>query len=143
MEVSVETLRHWLQELGGAWKRAKLTAQDEEPARVTKLARIRLAVEQLRAGGALVFADELDIHLLPKLGYPWRPKGEQVPGPTPGTKEKRSLAGALEVTPGTIPFRGRDFTPQGASQNFLSVSDCPCLVATAPVRSGPAGGDAD
>jgi inorganic pyrophosphatase len=40
------------------------------------------------------------------------------------------------------PFRGRDFTLQGASQNFLSVSDCPRFVAMAPVRSGPAGGDA-
>jgi DDE superfamily endonuclease len=35
---------------------------------VEKLARIRLAVEQLRAGVALFFADELDIHLLPQVG---------------------------------------------------------------------------
>ena len=31
------------------------------------------------------------------------PKGEQVEGMTPGTNEKRYLAGALELTTGTIP----------------------------------------
>jgi hypothetical protein len=66
--VSAETLRHWLHELGGEWKRAKVAAKDDDPQRVEKLARIRLAFEQLRAGMALFFADELDISLLPKVG---------------------------------------------------------------------------
>jgi transposase len=100
--VSTETMRHWLHELGWAWKRAKVTAKDDDPERVTKLARIRLAFEQLRAGAALFFADELDINLLPKLGYQWMPKGEQVEVLTPGTNEKRYLAGALDLTTGTI-----------------------------------------
>jgi transposase len=101
--VSAETLRSWLHELGWEWKRAKVTAKDDDPDRVRKLARIRLAVEQLRAGAALFFADELDINLLPKVGYQWMPKGEQVKVLTPGTNEKRSLAGALDLTTGTIP----------------------------------------
>lgn len=100
--VSAETLRSWLQELGWEWKRAKLRAKDDDPQRVEKLARIRLAFEQLRAGAALFFADELDINLLPKVGYQWMPKGEQVEVLTPGTNEKRYLAGALDITTGTI-----------------------------------------
>jgi hypothetical protein len=100
--VSAETLRSWLQELGWEWKRAKLRAKDDDPQRVEKLARIRVAFEQLRAGAALFFADELDINLLPKVGYPWMPKGEQVEVLTPGTNEKRYLAGALDITTGTI-----------------------------------------
>jgi hypothetical protein len=48
-----------------------------------------------------------------------------------------------KLLPPSLPFKGRDFKPQGAPQNFLSVSDCPGFVALAPVRSGPAGGDAD
>ena len=67
-----------------------------------KLARIRCAFEQLRAGAALFLADELDIHLLPKGGYQWVPKGTQVAVLTPGTNEKRYLGGALEITTGTI-----------------------------------------
>jgi putative transposase len=102
IEVSAETMRHWLHELGWEWKRAKVVAKDDDPYRVEKLARIRLAFEQLRAGVALFFADELDINLLPKVGYQWMPKGEQVKVLTPGTNEKRSLAGALDLTTGTI-----------------------------------------
>lgn len=100
--VSGETVRRWLHELGWEWKRAKLRAKDDDPERVEKLARIRFAFEQLRAGAALFFADELDIHLLPKVGYQWMPKGEQVEVLTPGTNEKRYLAGALEITTGAI-----------------------------------------
>lgn len=102
IRVSAETMRHWLHELGWEWKRAKVAAKDDDPQRVEKLARIRLAFEQLRAGVALFFADELDISLLPKVGYQWMRKGEQVEVMTPGTNEKRYLAGALELTTGTI-----------------------------------------
>lgn len=100
--VSGETVRRGLQELGWVWKRAKLRAKDDDPQRVEKLARIRYAFEQLRAGVALFFADELDISLLAKVGYQWMPKGEQVEVLTPGTNEKRHLAGALNLTTGTI-----------------------------------------
>lgn len=100
--VSGETVRRWLHKLGWEWKRAKLRAKDDDPQRVEKLARIRLAFEQLGAGTALFFADELDSHLLPKVGYQWMPKGEQVEVWTPGTKEKRYLAGALDITTGEI-----------------------------------------
>jgi transposase len=101
MVVSAETVRRWLHALGWEWKRAKLAAKDDDPQRVEKLARIRYACEQLRAGTALFFADELDISLLPKVGYQWMPKGAQVEVLTPGTNEKRYLAGALDLLTGT------------------------------------------
>jgi transposase len=100
--VSGETVRRWLHELGWVWKRAKLRAKDDDPQRVEKLARIRDAFEQVRAGVALFFADELDISLLAKVGSQWMPKGEQVEVMTPGTNEKRHLAGALNIITGTI-----------------------------------------
>jgi hypothetical protein len=100
--VSAETVRRWLRELDWVWKRAKLIAKDDDPQRVEKLARIRVAWEQVGAGVALFFADELDISLLPKVGYQWMPKGAQVEVLTPGTNEKRYLAGALDIATGTI-----------------------------------------
>jgi transposase len=100
--VSGETVRRWLHELGWEWKRAKLSAKDDDPKRGEKLARIRLAFEQLRTGMALFFAEELDINLLPKVGYQWMPTGEQVEVRTPGTNEKRYLAGALDISTGKI-----------------------------------------
>jgi transposase len=100
--VSAETIRRWVHAVDWEWKRAKLSAKEDDPERVEKLARIRYAFEQLRAGGALFFADELDIHRLPKGGYQGMPKGTQVEVMTPGTNEKRYLGGALNLTTGTI-----------------------------------------
>jgi transposase len=100
--VSAETVRRWLHALNWEWKRTKLVAKDDDPQRVEKLARIRLAFEQLWAGAALFFADELDLSLLPKVGYQWMPKGAQVEVMTPGTNEKRYLAGALDIATGTL-----------------------------------------
>jgi transposase len=105
VQVSAETVRRWLHELGGVWKRAKLAAKDNDPQRVEKLARIRHTIEQLPARAALFFADELDISLLPKVGYQWMPKGEQLEVLTPGTNEKRYLAGAWDLRRGTIIHR--------------------------------------
>jgi transposase len=99
--VSAETVRRWLHALDWEWKRAKLVAKDDDSQRVEKLGRIRRAFEQLRAGMALFFTDELDISLLPKVGYQWMPKGTQVEVMTPGTNEKRYLAGALNISTGT------------------------------------------
>jgi transposase len=39
--VSAETRRRWLHEVGWVWKRAQLVAKDDDPQRVTRLARIR------------------------------------------------------------------------------------------------------
>ncbi len=105
VQVSSETMRRWLHELGWVWKRAKLTAKDDDPQRVEKLARIRWVCERLPARAALFFADELDMPLLPKVGYQWMPKGEQVEVLTPGTNEKRYLAGALDMRTGVILHR--------------------------------------
>jgi len=100
LTVSAETMRRSLHEVGGVWKRAKLVAQDDDPHRVHRLARIRYLFEQLKVCGAMVFADELDIHLLPKVGSAWMPKGTQVEVMTPGQHAKYYLAGALDLTTG-------------------------------------------
>lgn len=102
IRVSAETARRWVQELGWVWKRASLVAKDTDPKRVGKLARIRMAFEGLKLRQALLFADELDIHLLPKVGYQWTPKGERVEVMTPGTNQKNYLAGALDIQSGQM-----------------------------------------
>jgi transposase len=100
--VSAETMRRWLHELGWVWKRAKLVAKDDDPHRIDRLARIRWVFEQLKLGEAMLFADELDIHLLPKVGCAWMPQGSQLAVMTPGQNQKYYLAGALDVTTGTL-----------------------------------------
>jgi putative transposase len=100
--VSAWTVRRWLHALGWVWKRAKPGAQDKDPQRVERLARIRWQAEHLPAHEGLVFADELAIPLLPKVGAAWMPKGSQEAIMTPGQNEKHSLAGALHLATGTI-----------------------------------------
>lgn len=102
IEVSTATTRRWLHELGWIWKRAKLVAKDDDPQRTAKLARIRFCLENLARRAALVFADELDIHLLPKVGYQWMEKGKAVEVVTPGQNQKRYLAGALDHITGRV-----------------------------------------
>jgi putative transposase len=102
LTMSAETMRRWVHEVGWVWKRAKLVAKDDDPHRVERLARIRFVYEQLQLWEAMVFADELDIHLLPKVGYAWMPQGTQVEVMTPGTNEKHYLAGALDLATGTL-----------------------------------------
>lgn len=102
LTVSAETMRRWLHEIGWVWKRAKLVAKDDDPQRVDCLARIRWVYEPLRLWEAMVFADELDIHVLPKVGYAWMPQGTQVEVMTPGQNAKHYLAGALDLATGTL-----------------------------------------
>jgi putative transposase len=102
LTVSTSTMRRWLHWLGWVWKRAQLVARDDDPERIEKLARIRHTCETLRKRAIMLFADELDIHLLPKVGYQWMPQGETVKLRTPGQNQKHYLAGALELKTGRL-----------------------------------------
>jgi transposase len=100
--VAAETMRRWLHEVDGVWKRPKLVAQDDDPRRVERLARSRVTCEQLKRSEAMICADALDIHLLPKVGCAWMPNGMHRTVMTPGTHAKRSLAGALDLATGAL-----------------------------------------
>src|SRR5438876_420833 len=102
MEGSAETVRRWLHEIGWVWKRAKLVAKDDDPHRIERVARLRFHHEHLQAHAMMVCADELDRHLLPKVGAAWMPHGTQGEGMTPGKNEKHSLAGALHLATGKL-----------------------------------------
>lgn len=68
------------------------------PARKTRrLNELRRLVEGLSQRDVLVYEDEVDVHLNPKIGLDWMGKGQQKEVMTPGRNEKRYLAGALDV----------------------------------------------
>jgi transposase len=98
--VSAATVRRWLHEIGWVWQRAKLVAQDDGPHRIERLARIRFVQAHVQTHEVLVFADERDIHLLPKVGAAWMLQGTQAEIMTPGINEKHSLAGVLPLATG-------------------------------------------
>ena len=121
--VSAETMRRWLHEVGWVWKRAKLVAKDDGPHRVERLARIRWVLEQLKFDEALVFADELDIHLWPKVGCAWMPKGTQLEVMTPGQNQQHYLAGALDLTTGMLHHRLGPRTTNALFRDLLTHLD--------------------
>jgi transposase len=102
VEVSHETIRRLLHQMNYVWKRARHVARDCDPERSSKLAQIRSAAEDLAADERLLFADEMDIHLLPKLGSEWTVRGEQREVMTPGKNQKRYLAAALDHETGRL-----------------------------------------
>jgi transposase len=100
--VSAETMRRGLHELDWVWKRAKLVAKDTDPQRVERLARMRFHCEHLEGRDVMECADELEIHLRPKVGYAWIPKGARECVMTPGQNTKPYLAGALNLATGKL-----------------------------------------
>lgn len=75
------------------WKKARKTRQ---------LRRIDALVGRLAKNEVAVYADEVDIHLNPKIGFDWMLRGQQKEVVTPGKNEKRYLAGAKDVRTGRI-----------------------------------------
>ena len=123
LAVSAETVRRWLHERGWVWKRAKLVAKDDDPQRIERLARIRFQHDHLRVHEVMVFADELDIHLLPKVGAAWMRQGTQDEIMTPGTNEQHYLAGALHLPTGKMLYCLGPRKNNGLFRDLLTLLD--------------------
>src|SRR5947209_1782673 len=59
--------------------------------------RLALLRATLPRGEAAFYADEVDIHLNPKVGLDWMGRGQQKDVDTPGQNQKRYVAGAWDV----------------------------------------------
>jgi hypothetical protein len=123
LAVSAWTVRRWLPEMDGVGKRATLVAKDDDPQRVERLARMRFHAEQWQAQAIMVVVDALDIHLLPKVGAAWMPKGIQLEVMTPGQNAKHSLAGALKLATGEIQHGQSALTTNALFRDLLTLLD--------------------
>jgi transposase len=79
--------------VGCPWDRAR---------RERKLRRIRRLVREVGPDEVVVYVDEVDIHLNPKIGLDWMLRGQQKEARTPGQNQKRYLAGALDARTGRL-----------------------------------------
>jgi len=73
-----------------------------------RLAAIRRAIGEMKAGEVAVYLDEIDIHLNPKIGPDWMNRGKQKEVMTPGQNTKRYICGALNATTGCIEYVARE-----------------------------------
>jgi transposase len=75
-------------------------------ARLRRLAQIRRIEQHASAEEPVLYSDEVDVHLNPKIGRDWMLRGEQRRVVTPGKNQKFYLAGALDVRSGTLHTTG-------------------------------------
>jgi transposase len=59
-------------------------------------------ITHLPADETVVFQDEVDVHLNPKIGSCWMVRGQQAEVVTPGNNDKRHLAGSLHWRTGQL-----------------------------------------
>jgi transposase len=74
--------------------------------RLRVLAAIRRLEARASADEPVLYGDEVDIHLNPKIGRDWMLRGHQRRIVTPGNNEKFYLAGALDVRTGRLHTTG-------------------------------------
>ncbi len=86
---------------------------------IRRLRRIRKLIESLPKSEVAVYADEVDVHLNPKIGYDWMLNGQQKEVVTPGQNRKRYLAGAQDVRSGCVQWVSATHKRSGLFINLL------------------------
>lgn len=81
--------------VGCPWKKSR---------RIRRIKQIERLVQTVPKDEVIVFADEVDVHLNPKIGPDYMLSGTQKTVLTPGKNEKRYLAGALNARTGKLTF---------------------------------------
>ena len=94
--ISVSAMSRLLRRTGVGLKRPKPTVGCpwKKRRRERRLREIEQLVAHLPADEVVLYLDEVDIHLNPKIGPDWTRRGRQREVLTPGCNEKRYLAGA-------------------------------------------------
>ena len=102
IRVSPETVRRGMHRREFVWRRPRPTVGPRDPEHARKLRQIQRFIGQLPANETVVFQDEVDVHLNPKIGSMWMRRGQQAEVVTPGNNEKRHLAGSLHWRTGRL-----------------------------------------
>lgn len=102
--IHASTVRRVLPTLGIVWRRARPTLNRKDPRKAEKLKAIDEALSRCDARTAVFYVDEVDIDLLPRIGFGWRRRGKNAQSAvvTPGQNEKHYVAGALHASTGKL-----------------------------------------
>lgn len=103
-KVHASTIARYLAFQRVAFNRARPILISPDPEKAAKLAAIEAVKASLAPGELLFHADEVDIHLNPKIGPQWSRKGQQPLVVTPGNNRKNYIAGALEHRTGELVY---------------------------------------
>jgi putative transposase len=100
--LSPETVRRGLHRMEFVWRRPRPVVGPYDPEHAAKQRRIQRLIANLSSDETVVFQDEVDVHLNPKIGSCWMVCGQQTEVVTPGNNEKRHLAGSLHWRTGRL-----------------------------------------
>lgn len=98
------TIARYLDSQLVAFNRARPCLISPDPDKVAKLEAIATLKLGLGPGERLFYADEVDVHLNPKIGPQWCRRGQQPMVVTPGNNRKGYIAGALEHQTGEMVY---------------------------------------
>lgn len=102
VRLSPETVRRGLHQKGFVWRRPRPIVGPRDPDHESKVRRIQRLLRHLPAEETAVFQDEVDVHLNPKIGSCWMPRGQQAEVVTPGNNDKVHIAGSLHWRTGRL-----------------------------------------
>lgn len=104
LKISVSTMTSALQQIDARLGRPKpvVVCPWHKAVKTRRLNEIGRLLEQLPDDEILVYEDEVDIHLNPKIGLDWMLRGQQKEVLTPGKNVKRYLAGSLNAVTGEL-----------------------------------------
>lgn len=99
VSVSISTVARMLGRLGMRWGTARAVVLCPWPKerKNRRMREIRRALAEMSGSDVAYYLDEVDIHLNPRIGRDWMPRGRQKTVVTPGRNQKRYLSGALAV----------------------------------------------
>lgn len=124
VRVGRETVRLWLRSAGLVWRRPRPSIRPKDPEREAKLHALRALLRSLPRDETAVFMDEVDVNLNPKVGCQWMLRGQQASVETPGTNEKRYLAGSIHWRTGRVFLtEGRPKEGRGAALFLRHLDD--------------------
>jgi len=102
IRLSAEAVRRGMHRMEFVWRRPRPVVGPRDPEYSQKLRQIQRLMGRLPSDETVVFQDEVDVHLNPKIGSCWMLRGQQAEVVTPGNNEKRHLAGSLHWRTGRL-----------------------------------------
>lgn len=102
LDVSRETIRRWLHRGAMVYRRPRPVLGPRDEHRAARLAALRELLAGLPPDETVVWQDEADINTNPEIGRMWMRRGQQATIPTPGTNQKRYVAGSIHWRTGQV-----------------------------------------
>lgn len=104
VQIHVTTMSRALKQIGARRGRPRPTVRCPwpKPQKERRLREIARLAECCPPSEPVLHADEVDVHLNPKIGLDWMNRGQQKQVVTPGKNEKRYLVGALDIRTGEL-----------------------------------------